>query len=73
MNNNGPLLFILSGDDLTADEFRDLLNASPEWSNAIRQDNIETQSLKKANHTFSSKEWRSDVERLTLDWINRQF
>ena len=70
---NGPVMFILSGDDLTADEFRDLINGSSDWKKAMNRDNIEIHQVKEANHTFSCREWRNDVERLSLDWITRQF
>ena len=67
----GSTLFILSGNDLTADEFRDLVKSSPEWQNAMNQDRITLQQHDEANHTFSRKEWRDIVAQWSLDWIKR--
>ena len=66
---DGPVLIILSGDDLTADEFRDLIKSSSAWKKALRVKKVQLEQLPKANHTFSSAEWRGQVERITLDFI----
>jgi len=67
----GSTLFILSGKDLTADEFRDLVESSPEWQSAMNQKRVTQQQLDEANHTFSRKEWRDIVAQWSLDWIKR--
>ncbi len=65
----GKTLFILSGNDLTADEFRDLVKDSSEWQAAMSRKSIIQQQLNEANHTFSRKEWRNTVEQWSLDWL----
>ena len=66
---NGKILLILSGNDLTADEFRDVINASQGWSEALASSRVSRKNLESANHTFSSAAWRSQVESWTLDWL----
>lgn len=64
-----PVLFILSGRDLTADEFRDTVEADEEWQKLFKHLQISRVELTEADHTFSSAKWRDKVTTLTLDWI----
>lgn len=66
---SGQVLLILSGRDLTAQEFTQWVDARPEWRSAISDPRVSTESLPSADHTFSSEQDRSDVERLTVSWI----
>lgn len=68
---NGSTLFIVSGDDLTAAEFVSLVNASKSWHNLLQRANCIVRNIPEANHTFSTAEWRSQVEEWTLDWVKR--
>ncbi len=65
----GPILLILSGNDLTAAEFRDTVAASPRWRRLLRQPRIDRHELPAANHTFSRREWRRQVMEWTLQWL----
>lgn len=65
----GRVLLILSGNDLTAAEFGDLVNRSPEWRRSLQSSRITRHELPAANHTFSKSEWRAQVEDWTLEWI----
>lgn len=65
----GRLLFILSGDDLTADEFRDVVNRSRPWRRLLKEPRVQQHELAAANHTFSRREWRDQVAQWTLDWL----
>lgn len=65
----GRVLLILSGDDLTADEFRDTVKASRDWQNALQSEKVQTLEIKEANHTFSTQEWRNQVNAWTRDWV----
>lgn len=65
----GRVLLILSGDDLTAAEFRNLVDSSPDWQQQLRQPRVRVDELKQANHTFSRREWREQVERWTINWV----
>ncbi|KFI22364.1 hydrolase [Nitrosococcus oceani] len=64
----GQVLFILSGKDLTADEFRDTISASAAWRRLLRSKNIERRELPAADHTFSRRIWRDQVAEWTLAW-----
>lgn len=65
----GRVMLILSGDDLTAAEFRETVNASPRWRGLLQADRVRIQELAAANHTFSRREWRELVEQWTLEWL----
>lgn len=67
----GPTLLVLSGDDLSAAEFGELINDSPEWKALMAGKTIETLEIVEANHTFSRREWRAAVERATVSWIGK--
>lgn len=60
----GRTHFILSGNDLVAEEFRLLCASDKAWGQAIRA-TTQTQAAR-ANHTFSSAEWRGEAEQQTL-------
>ncbi len=66
----GRVLIILSGRDLTADEFRDTVRASRRWRRLLAQSPVTVRELKEADHTFSSANWRSQVEAWTLRWTS---
>jgi len=65
----GPVLIILSGNDLTAAEFNDTVTASAIWRRLLRQPRITRRDLPAANHTFSRREWRQQVMEWTLQWL----
>ena len=65
----GQVLIILSGDDLTAAEFRDLVKSDKAWSAAIKRNSVEIKELIDENHTFSSRLWREKIELWTLNWL----
>jgi uncharacterized protein len=66
----GQVLLILSGRDLTAREFDGLLQTDRGWRRWARRRGVERHDLPEADHTFSSEAWRTEVERLTLDWLH---
>lgn len=66
---NGNVLLVLSGDDMTAQEFSELISASGKWRKLLRHRKIQRQHLAAANHTFSRQEWRDQVAAWTRDWI----
>lgn len=65
----GPVLVILSGDDLTAAEFRDVATNAPEWSGLLQEPRVTLRELPGANHTFSRRVWRDQVALWTHDWL----
>ncbi|MCC7487776.1 MAG: hydrolase 1, exosortase A system-associated [Burkholderiales bacterium] len=65
----GRVLLVLSGDDLTAQEFKDLVATSRGWRRLIAADRVARRDLPRANHTFSRREWRDEVARFTGEWL----
>ena len=65
----GPILLILSGDDLTAAEFRDTTRASRRWRRLLAEPRVTIRDYPEANHTFSRREWRDQVAVWTRDWL----
>jgi exosortase A-associated hydrolase 1 len=66
-----PVLLILSGNDLTADEFRDLIKSDTKWAELLNESRVTTKSLKESDHTFSNATWKKQVSNWTLDWIKQ--
>jgi len=66
---SGPVLLILSGDDLTAREFEDAVRASPHWQALLGAARVSTRRIAAANHTFSRQAWRDQVAVWTRDWV----
>jgi uncharacterized protein len=66
---DGKTLVILSGDDLTAAEFKDEIGRSRQWRKALERDTVTRHELAEANHTFSTRAWRERVATWTLDWL----
>jgi len=67
---NGRVLFILSGDDYTAQEFKDLIAGSTRWKALMSRSGIARHDLKPADHTFSTREWHRQLEDWTLDFVS---
>jgi len=67
----GRILVILSGDDLTAAEFKDMAASSFAWRGLLDEPKVCIRELQEANHTFSRREWRDQVARWTLDWTQQ--
>lgn len=65
----GKVLLIISGNDLTAEEFCDLVKGSREWQKLLTSAQVSRFNLPDANHTFSRREWRDQVAAWTREWI----
>lgn len=65
----GRVMLILSGQDLTAQEFRDLSSASPQWREQLAFPRLTRHELAEANHTFSKRQWRDQVAAWTAEWV----
>lgn len=68
-NFRGRVLVILSGDDITANEFKDTTARSRAWVRAFADPRVTRRDLPAANHTFSRREWRDQVSRWTAEWL----
>ncbi len=65
----GRSLLVLSGNDLTAQEFKDVVAASADWQALLSQKGVGRCDLAEANHTFSARQWRDQVARWTSAWV----
>lgn len=66
-----PVKIILSENDHTAKEFIEYGHLSARFGSALQRDNISCDTVRGADHTFSSAAWRKEVEDLTLAWIQQ--
>lgn len=64
----GKTLLILSGNDLTAKEFTDLVSGSRQWRALLKSSRVQLRKLPDANHTFSRQDWRDQVASWTSEW-----
>jgi exosortase A-associated hydrolase 1 len=65
----GPILLIISGADLTAQEFLDMVKASRQWRKLLAAPRVRRHTLPAADHTFSRREWRDQVADWTAAWV----
>lgn len=65
----GKVLFILSGNDLTAAEFTDAAGSNRKLGNLLKGNDVRSETLRDADHTFSKREWSAEVEQLTLSMV----
>jgi exosortase A-associated hydrolase 1 len=65
----GPVLLILSGEDLTAKEFLDYAQSGPGWNGLLGRAGLERHDLASADHTFSNADAKGEVEAHTLSWL----
>jgi exosortase A-associated hydrolase 1 len=66
----GPVLLLMSGDDLTAGEF-DLHLKGESWVAWRARSQVSRVDLPGVDHTFSSPGGRSQVNEATVDWLRR--
>ena len=65
----GPVLVILSGNDLTAKEFSDVAASSKRWCRLLESPRVAQRRLAQANHTFSRRDWRDQISSWTGAWV----
>jgi exosortase A-associated hydrolase 1 len=65
----GQMLVMLSGADLTAQEFSDLAAASDNWRALLASARATRHDLAKADHTCSRREWHEQVADWTAAWV----
>lgn len=66
-----PMRLILSGQDFVAREFIEYAQADPAWAGVLARPNITRQEIPEADHTFSTAQWRSQVEQATIHWLDQ--
>lgn len=62
----GRVLIIISGKDLTAHEFMDLIHTSTDWQKTLKEKEVVFFHIQQADHTFSTREWRNQVAEQTV-------
>ncbi|PLX63032.1 hydrolase 1, exosortase A system-associated [Sedimenticola selenatireducens] len=65
----GQVLFILSGNDLTAAEFKDAVEASRGFKGLLGESRFEQFHLEASDHTFSRHEWLEQAIQRTESWL----
>ena len=65
----GRVLFVLSGNDLTAAEFKDEVGASRKWQKLLSCNQFDWQELPDSDHTFSRSDWKEKVAKKTIEWV----
>ncbi|THC41691.1 hydrolase 1, exosortase A system-associated [Massilia sp. Mn16-1_5] len=66
---HGRVLVVLSGADLTAQEFADLSSRPGAWQRLLGTPRFTRQQIDKADHTFSRRPWQDQVSSWTRDWL----
>jgi len=67
---HGRVLLVLSGNDLVAAGFNDVVQSSPAWRRALAPERTARSRLPAANHTFATEAWRAEVARITVAWVH---
>jgi uncharacterized protein len=65
----GKVLILLSGRDLTADEFRDLCRGSQAWARELARDSVRVREFADADHTFSTAAALREAIDSCIDWL----
>ena len=66
---DGRLLVMLSGADLTAQEFNGQANGSDGWRRLLAAPRVTRHWLDQADHTCSRRAWQDQVGGWTRDWV----
>jgi uncharacterized protein len=66
---HGPVMLVLSGRDLIAREFADLIRGSEVWQEQLRRKPTTRHEMAEADHTFSSAAQRDQVVGWGLNWL----
>lgn len=67
----GSVLLILSGADLTAQEFDAAVLGSTAMAAWQGESRVTVQRLERANHTYSRRPWRDQVHGWTVSWLQK--
>ena len=66
-----PILFLISGRDITARVFEDLCRKDPQWSSRIGAENMLTIACQDADHTFSRRSELDKANQHVLQWLQQ--
>lgn len=65
----GPKLLLLSGRDIIAREFDQVVSASTVWRRLLEAATVQRHDLPEANHTFSDPAVKRKVQMIVIDWL----
>ena len=68
---DGRILVLLSGADLTAQEFADLDSGPGPWRRLLEAPRVTRHRLDGADHTLSRREWQSQATQWTRAWLGK--
>ncbi|PKI17790.1 hydrolase 1, exosortase A system-associated [Colwellia sp. 12G3] len=68
---SGQCELLLSGNDLTADEFRLLVKSNKHWRGVTARDTIHMKIIHQADHTFSQRDKKSQLIKLVCKVLMR--
>lgn len=66
---SGKVLLLISGEDLTAKEFMDMVSTSAPWRALVENPRVSVRQFPSASHTFSRSAWRDEVAAVTANWV----
>jgi len=66
---SGRVMFLISGNDLTASEFMDSIGKNRTRKKLVDSEKVTMISMPGADHTFSRRTWMDEVVNQTVDWI----
>lgn len=66
----GRLMFVISGNDLTAAEFMDSVDKNKKRKKLLAASSSHFVSMKEADHTFSRKIWMDELIDETAKWVS---
>lgn len=66
---HGSFMIVLSGRDLVAKEFEEMVKGSPEWQQHLDSKHLAWHDLPDGDHTFSSATQRNQVVSWGRDWL----
>lgn len=67
----GPVMLVLSGRDLIAREFDELITRNEKWQEQLRLKPATRHDMPEGDHTFSSAVQRNQVATWGLEWLRR--
>jgi len=65
----GRVLLVLSGADLTAQEFAGVGRSTPAWRTLLADSRVSRHELADADHTFSRRTWQDDAAARICAWL----
>lgn len=69
----GPCLVVLSGRDLTADQFRELAGDDARWTALLARPHVSILTLDGADHTFSAARAQQQLNSAMLAWLEESW